>query len=868
MGILMSVLKSPLNFPRSVVAWSLPLLLISIQPLLAQTPAPAQTVVPSAASSEKAAYRIVLKSPVEHQVFQRLDPKEGEVIVEGSLAYANPKDPKPTSVEARIVAEGVSPAWQPVYFDPSVAAFRTALKAPAGGWYRVEVRAKEGARVGAEQSVERVGVGEVFLVVGQSNSANYGEEKMRPASGKVSARTAEGGWQVCEDPQPGAGGKGGSFVPPLGDALVAEFGVPVGFVSLGVGATSVREWLPRGTPFSAMPTLTGRVLTVGRGQWESNGSLFDSLAEPLRALGKKGFRAVLWHQGESDANQADPTRTFPGPGYRSALEKVIAESRVVAGWEVPWFVAQASYHVPGDEFSPEIRLAQRQVWESGMAQEGPDTDALTGEFRERGGKGVHFSAAGQREHASRWAQRISPWVHAQLAAPAGPRKAAVARLAPNGLFSDRMVLQQGRAVPVWGVAPLDTEVVVEFAGQRKTARADRSGNWRVNLDPLQASEEPRTMGISGGGVRLDLREVLVGEVWIASGQSNMHWSFTHRILNSEEELNQAQDDAVRQFTVRKGGPGAEPVVVQGGWHRANRNELLSGGMNGDSALGYFFARELRRQLGVPVGILNASVGGTPIESWSEGGALYKGMVYPLAPYAIAGAIWYQGESNCLKLAGAGYTGMMEAMVKTWRGAWKQGDFPFGYVQIAPFHYSGRSTREVPLTRETLPEFWMAQTGFLKHSNTVMAVIGDTVTNVTDIHPTNKQEVAKRLGAMALKKFYQRDLGVVDSPLFDGVTVDGARLRVRFQHAQNGLATRDGSAPTHLELAGEDGVFHPASGAIEGTDLWVTSQEVSAPRQVRFAWDEEAVPNLMNREGYPVAPFHSGKWPLPLSSAGR
>ena len=163
---------------------------------------------------------------------------------------------------------------------------------------------------------------------------------------------------------------------------------------------------------------------------------------------------------------------------------------------------------------------------------------------------------------------------------------------------------------------------------------------------------------------------------------------------------------------------------------------------------------------------------------------------------------------------------------------------------------------------------MAQTGFLKHSNTVMAVIGDTVTNVTDIHPTNKQEVAKRLGAMALKKFYQRDLGVVDSPLFDGVTVDGARLRVRFQHAQNGLATRDGSAPTHLELAGEDGVFHPASGAIEGTDLWVTSQEVSAPRQVRFAWDEEAVPNLMNREGYPVAPFHSGKWPLPLSSAGR
>jgi hypothetical protein len=820
--------------------------------------------------SAPSAYRVVLQSPQDYQVFQRSDAKEGELVVAGSIAYGSAKEARPQRLEARVLGEGMPPQWQPLFFDPNTPAFRTSLKVPAGGWYRVEVRAMEGTRVGAEQTVEHVGIGEVFLVAGQSNSANYGEEKLKTSSGRVAARLGDGRWQLCQDPQPGAGGGGGSFVPPLGDALAAEFGVPVGFVSLGVGATSVREWLPKGNPVSVLPTITGRMVAVGRALWESDGRLFESLSERLSVLGKKGFRAVLWHQGESDANQADPSRTLQGYLYRDYLGKVISESRKVAGWEVPWFVAQASYHVPGDEFSPEIRLAQRQLWESGAALEGPDTDALTGAYRERDGKGVHFSGAGQREHAARWAKRITPWLRAevQTEAPAGAKKPdpTLARVAPNGLFSDRMILQRGRPVPVWGSAPAAMEVRVEFAGQTKTGRADQKGEWRVDLDPMEASLEPRTLVISGGETRLELREVLVGEVWLASGQSNMHWTFSNTILEGEKELAEAQDDAVRQFTIRKGG--GQAGRVQGGWHRANRNELKTGGTSGDSALGYFFARELRRELGVPVGILNASVGGTPIEAWSENGGLYKGMVQPMAPYAIAGAIWYQGESNCLKLAGAGYTGMLEGMVKTWRKAWGQGDFPFAYVQIAPWVYSNRSTKELPINRETLPEFWMAQTAFLKHPHTSMAVIYDTVTQVSDIHPVNKQEVARRLGAMALSKTYQKNLGVVDSPLFDGFATEGARLRVHFQNAANGLATRDGKAPTHLEVAGEDGVFHPATGTVEGGDLWVSSPEVSAPKQVRFAWDEEAMPNLMNKEGYPVAPFHSAKWPLPVGAARR
>jgi hypothetical protein len=859
-----------LRFPRSLAAVILPIAAFSQGVTLAQAPAAAQSQPDPAA---KPAYGMVLRSPVEHQIFQRADAKEGELLLEGDLVYSKGNPQRPQKLEGRVVGEGTTSPWQPVVFSPHVAAFRGVLKAPAGGWYRVEVRATEGARVGAEKAVEHVGVGEVFVVAGQSNSANWGEEKLGTTSGRVSARLEDGSWQVCQDPQPGAGGNGGSFLPPLGDALAAEFGVPVGFVSTGVGATSVREWLPKGVPFTFLPTLTGRVVTVGANSWESNGAIFGAFSEKLRALGKRGFRAVLWHQGESDANQADPTRTLPGYGYRTYLEKLITESRVAAGWEAPWFVAQASYHVPGDEFSPEIRLAQRQLWESGIALEGADTDALTGASRERGGKGVHLSGAGQREHAALWAQRITPWLREQLAG--GPGQASgksapkpAVRLAPNGLFSDRMVLQQGRRVPVWGVAPAHREVRVEFAGQTKVTKADTHNQWRVELDPLQASFEPRTLVIADGFTRLELRDVLVGEVWLASGQSNMHWSFSHSILNGETELAEANEESVRQFTIRKGGAASQPVMVQGGWHRANRNELLSGGIMGDSALGYFFARELRRQLGVPVGILNASVGGTPIEAWSEGGGLYKTMVDPLAPYAIAGALWYQGESNCLKLAGAAYTGQLERMVAKWRSVWSQGEFPFFYVQIAPWTYSMRSTKDLPITRETLPEFWMAQTAFLKHPHTGMAVINDTVTDVKNIHPGNKQEVARRLAAMALSRVYRKDLGIVDSPLFEGLEPEGARIRVRFQHARNGLATRDGKSPTHLEVAGADGVFRPATGTIEGPDLWVQSPEVPAPKHVRYAWDEEAIPNLMNHEGFPVAPFHSEKWPLAKGGPGR
>ncbi len=325
-------------------------------------------------------------------------------------------DAKTTVVEARLVVGGKSLKWQklPAKFAGS-GAFEAGMEALAGGWHRLEVRilAGEGEKVVAEAVVQHVGVGEIFVVAGQSNSANFGEEKQTTKGGKASAFDGNR-WQIANDPQPGAGGAKGSFMPPFGDAMAKRFDVPIGLIACGIGSTSVREWLPRGTKIANPPTLTGRVQKRPDGEWESKGQAFQKLVAIMKQLGPHGFRAVLWHQGESDANQKDPTRTLNGKLYREYLEKLIRESQREIGWETPWFVAQVSYHGPGDEGSPDIRAAQAGLWKDGIAIEGPDTDALNGDLRENGGKGVHFSGSGLRKHAECWVEKVGPWLERQL----------------------------------------------------------------------------------------------------------------------------------------------------------------------------------------------------------------------------------------------------------------------------------------------------------------------------------------------------------------------------------------------------------------------------------------------------------------------
>lgn len=355
---------------------------------------------------------LTLTTPMEWQVIQRTTKDHGNLTVSGSLA-----DPEVTKadLEIRIVADGGASHWRKLTTAAIGGIFEAKTELPAGGWYRVEVRAVKGSEVIAETAVDHVGMGEIFVVTGQSNSANHGAEKQETKTGKVATFDGKS-WRLANDPQPGASGRSGSFMPPFGDATAERFGAPVGFVACGIGATSVREWLPQGVSFPSPPTLLGRVRQLPGGGWESNGEAFKMLVSRMKQMGPRGFRAVLWHQGESDANQKDPTRTLPGDLYREYLEKVIRDSRHEIGWEAPWFVAQVSYHVPGDETSPDIRAAQAALWKEGVALEGPDTDALKGEFREANGKGVHFSGLGLREHAALWVKKVIPWVEQQLKA--------------------------------------------------------------------------------------------------------------------------------------------------------------------------------------------------------------------------------------------------------------------------------------------------------------------------------------------------------------------------------------------------------------------------------------------------------------------
>ncbi|MEP6670949.1 MAG: sialate O-acetylesterase [Chthoniobacter sp.] len=355
------------------------------------------------------AAEIILTAPLDYQVIQRMSRTVGEVRIRGTFADAGVAK---AIFETRMFTEKSDGPWQKLAVRVSGESFEGTSKEVAGGWYRLQVRALQDGKIVGDATVEHVGIGEVFVVAGQSNSANHGETKQNTQTKRVAAFDGHR-WRLADDPQPGASGMGGSFMPPFGDAVVQRFNVPVGFIACGIGATSVREWLPKGATFPYPPTIESRVTQLPDGSWESNGEAFANFVARMKQAGPHGFRAVLWHQGESDANQKDAARTLPGNLYREYLERVIRESRREIGWDAPWFVAQVSYHVPGDEASPDIRKAQASLWRDGPALEGPDSDALKGALREANGQGVHFSDVGLQEHAAKWAEKVCPWIESQ-----------------------------------------------------------------------------------------------------------------------------------------------------------------------------------------------------------------------------------------------------------------------------------------------------------------------------------------------------------------------------------------------------------------------------------------------------------------------
>jgi sialate O-acetylesterase len=446
---------------------------------------------------------------------------------------------------------------------------------------------------------------------------------------------------------------------------------------------------------------------------------------------------------------------------------------------------------------------------------------------------------------------------------------------PSVIASD-MVLQRDRPAPIWGWTAPGSNVTVRFAGRTKTARAGADGRWEVRLDPLPASDQPRDMVIDS----VTLTNILVGEVWLCCGQSNMEKPIGEQrgqkpVFNHEQELAAANYPLIRLYKAEKTRAFSPAKDVQGSWRVCNSNsheELKF------SAAAYFFGREIFRELKVPVGLVESAWGGTRIEPWTPtfaftsnlaefaslemrtnkvgAAGIYNGMVAPLAPFAIRGALWYQGESNLMDVNdGAIYAEKMKALIAGWRKAWGEGDFPFYYVQLAPYAYHG-DRPERTRSAEGLPEIWEAQTKALAITNTGMIVTTDLVDDLHDIHPRNKQEVGRRLALVALAETYGRTNLVCSGPMYKGMEIRGSKIVVSFDRVGGGLVSKDGRPPTWFMIAGADGRFVPAEAMIDGNTVVVSSSEVPEPKSVRFAWHETAQPNLFNKEGLPAVPFRA------------
>ncbi|MCS7237613.1 MAG: sialate O-acetylesterase [Thermoguttaceae bacterium] len=441
------------------------------------------------------------------------------------------------------------------------------------------------------------------------------------------------------------------------------------------------------------------------------------------------------------------------------------------------------------------------------------------------------------------------------------------------IFGSHMVIQQQRPVKVWGWADPGEKVEVSFAGQSRSVVADSEGRWLVVLDPVSAGG-PQSLVVAGKN-RIQLEDVLVGEVWVGSGQSNMQWPVS-RSMNAEKEIAEANWPKIRLFTVARKIAATPQEDCEGQWVVCTPQTIAD-----FSAVLYFFGRKLHQELDVPVGLINSSWGGTMAEAWTsrealqtdpdfapilERGAnfdpksphqpavLFNAMIHPLLNFAIRGVVWYQGESNCARAEQ--YQKLFPTLIQDWRKRWGLGDFPFYFVQLAPFRYRNADPRNAAELRE-------AQRLTLRLPNTGMVVTTD-IGDVNDIHPTNKQEVGRRLALWALAKTYGQDV-VYSGPLYREAKIEGNKVRLFFDHVDGGLVAKGGEL-THFQVAGADGEFRPAKAVIDGETVVVWSDEVPQPVGVRFGWSDDAEPNLFNAVGLPASPFRTDNFPL--VTAGR
>jgi len=412
------------------------------------------------------------------------------------------------------------------------------------------------------------------------------------------------------------------------------------------------------------------------------------------------------------------------------------------------------------------------------------------------------------------------------------------------VFGSHMVLQQQRPVIVWGWADPGEEVTVALDQNTAKAKADAQGDWKVTLPVLKADGRARSLTVCGKN-KIELTDILVGEVWVGSGQSNMEWPVAATV-KAQEVIAAANHPQIRLFHVPKVQTKEPAKDVQAEWKVCTPQSVP-----GFSGVLYFFGLKLQQELNVPVGLINSSWGGSPIEAWictsKPSGGMYNGMIAPVKPVGIRGAIWYQGESNLGQ--GLKYFEKMKALIEGWRGIWGY-EFPFYFVELAPFGGYG-ATPMGPL--------WEAQAASLKIPGTGMAVTTDLVDNIKDIHPKNKLDVGNRLALWALAKTYGKAGIVYSGPLYKSMAVEGNKVRLSFAHVGGGLKSRDGKALSDFEIAGADGKFVSAEAAVDGASIVVQSKEVAEPKQVRFGWSNTTNPNLINAEGLPASPFQTKDW---------
>jgi len=457
------------------------------------------------------------------------------------------------------------------------------------------------------------------------------------------------------------------------------------------------------------------------------------------------------------------------------------------------------------------------------------------------------------------------------------------------LFSDHMVLQREKPVSVWGWADAEEKLTVEFGGQKKTAAADANGKWQVKLDPLPASVEPRKLVVQSAKPerKVEVTDVLVGEVWLGSGQSNM----AMRVSGAQDfamEKATANFPAIRSFNEASKNSTTLQADGSGKW------EVCSPETVGTfSATLYFFGREVHRDLKVPVGLINSSVGGTPIEAWiaadvqnpgqraatsrateapkpatdaatdpvrkrpaaaakATTGGLFNGKIAPLIPYTLRGVLWYQGEANSHPGKSHAYQKLLPMLVNDWRKRWNE-ELPFAWVQLPNFNREGEGwsvVREAMLKTMRLP-------------NTGMAITVD-IGEATNIHPKNKQEVGRRLSLWALGSVYGKKVPAVSGPLPAGHEIRGGEISVAFKHTDGGLVAKDGELAGFV-VAGSDKQWKPARARISGSDVIVSSAEVANPVAVRYAWAPNPVCNLFNGAGLPASPFRTDDWPVDESA---